>query len=49
MESECLARGVPCIEFAMGSKCAKNTIRTDELTAVNSNINIKPINAKNSL
>ena len=46
MESGCLARGVPCVEFAMGSK-AKNRIGTDKLTAVDpGDIDIKPVNAK---
>ena len=46
MESGCLARGVPCVEFAIGSK-AKNRIRTEKLTAVDpGDIDIKPVNAK---
>ena len=47
IESGCLARGVPCVEFAIGSK-AKNRIGTDKLTAVDSDINIdiKLVNAK---
>ena len=45
IESGCLARGVPCVEFAISSK-AKNRIRTDKLTAVDpGDIDIKPINA----
>ena len=47
MESGCLARGVPCIEFAVGSRGAKNRIGTDKLTAVDpGDIDIKPVNAK---
>ena len=46
IENGCLARGMPCVEFAIGSK-AKNRIRTDKLTAVEpGDINIKPVNAK---
>ena len=46
MESGCLARGVPCVEFAIGSK-AKNRIGTEKLTAVEpGDIDIKPVNAK---
>ena len=45
IKSGCLARDVPCVEFAIGSK-AKNRIGTDKLIAVNSNINIKLVNAK---
>ena len=48
IESGCLARGVPCVEFAIGSK-AKNRIGTEKLTAVEPrdiNIDIKPVNAK---
>ena len=48
MESGCLARGVPCVEFAIGSK-AKNRIGADKLTAVDPediDIDIKPVNAK---
>ena len=46
MESGYLACGVPCIEFAVGSKSANNRIGTVKLTAVNSDIDIKPVNAK---
>ena len=49
MENGCLARGVPCIEFAVGSKGAKNRIGADKLTAVDLgdiDIDIKPVNAK---
>ena len=47
MENGCLARGVPCIKFAVGSKSAKNRIRPDKLTAVDlGDIDIKPMNAK---
>ena len=47
MESRCLVYGVLCVEFAIGSK-AKNRIRVEKLTAVNSDIDIdiKPVNAK---
>ena len=46
IESRCLARGVPCVEFAIGSK-TKNRIGTDKLTAVDpGDIDIKPVNAK---
>ena len=46
IESACLARGVPCVEFTMGSK-AKNKIGTNKLTAVDpGDIDIKPVNAK---
>ena len=46
MESRCLARGVPCVKFAIGSK-AKNKIGTDKLTAIDpGDIDIKPVNAK---
>ena len=45
MESGCLARGVPCVEFAIGNK-AKNRIGTEKLSATNSDIDIKPVNAK---
>ena len=46
MENKCLARGVPCVEFAISSK-AKNRIGTDKLTAVDpGDIDIKPVNAK---
>ena len=47
IESRCLARGVLCVEFAIGSK-AKNRIGADKLTAVNPDIDIdiKPVNAK---
>ena len=46
MESGCLARGVPCVKFAMGSK-AKNRIGADKLTAVDpGDIDIKPVNTK---
>ena len=46
MESGCIACGVPCVEFAIGSK-AKNRIGTDKLTAMDpGDINIKPVNAK---
>ena len=41
-----LAYGIPCVEFAIGSK-AKNRIRTDKLTAVDPrDMDIKPVNAK---
>ena len=47
MENGCLARGVPCIEFAVGSKGTKNRIEADKLTAVHpGDIDIKPVNAK---
>ena len=46
IENGCLARDVPCVEFAIGSK-AKNKIETDKLTAMDpGDINIKPVNAK---
>ena len=47
IESGCLAHGVPCVEFAIGSK-AKNRIGVDKLTAIDSDIdiNIRPVNAK---
>ena len=47
MESGFLARGVPCVKFAIGSK-AKNRIGADKLTAVNPDIDIdiKLVNAK---
>ena len=47
IESGCLARGVSCVEFAIGSK-AKNRIGADKLTAVDSDvdIDIQPVNAK---
>ena len=46
MESGCLAHGVLCIEFAVGSK-AKNRIGTDKLTAIDpGSVDIKPVNAK---
>ena len=46
MKSGCLAHGVPCVEFAIGSK-AKNRIGMDKLTAVDPrDIDIKPVNAK---
>ena len=47
IKSGCLAHGVPCVEFAVGSK-AKNRIGADKLTAVNPDIDIdiKPVNAK---
>ena len=47
MESGYLARGIPCIEFAVGNKDAKNKIGADKLTAVDpGNIDIKLVNAK---
>ena len=47
MEIRCLTRGVPCIEFAVGNKGAKNRIGADKLTAVDpGDIDIKPVNAK---
>ena len=46
MESGCLAHGVPCIEFAMGSK-TKNRIWTDKFTAIDpGSVDIKLVNAK---
>ena len=46
MESECLAHGIPCVKFAVGSK-AKNKIGIKKLTVVDpGDINIKPVNAK---
>ena len=46
IKSSCLARGVPCVEFAMGSK-AKNRIGTEKLTVVDpGDIDIKPVNIK---
>ena len=46
IENRCLACGVPCVKFAVGSK-TKNKIRTDKLTAIDpGNIGIKPVNAK---
>ena len=45
IESGCLTHGVPCVEFAIGSK-AKNRIGTEKPTAIDSDIDIKPINAK---
>ena len=45
IESGCLARGVPCIKFAIGSK-DKNRIGAEKPTAIESEINIRPINAK---
>ena len=46
IENRCLARGVPCVEFAMGSK-TKNRIRIDKLTAMDlGDMDIKPVNAK---
>ena len=48
MENGCLARGVPCVKFAIGSK-AKNKIGADKLIAVDPrdiDINTKLVNAK---
>ena len=46
MKSGYLARGVLCVEFAIGSK-AKNRIGTEKLTAVEpGDIDIKPVDAK---
>ena len=42
MEKECFSCGVPCIEFAVGSK-AKHNIGDKKLTAID-DINIKPVN-----
>ena len=49
IENGYLARGVPCIEFAVGSKSTKNRIRADKLTAMHPRdigIDIKLVNAK---
>ena len=51
MESGCLAHGMLCVEFAIGSK-AKNRIGLNKFTAVDSgdiNIDIKPVNPKHFL
>ena len=47
IKSGCLAHGVPCVEFAIGSK-ARNRIGADKLITVDLNIDIdiKPVNAK---
>ena len=46
MKSGCLAHGIPCVEFAIGS-IAKNRIGADKLTAVDpGDIDIKLVNAK---
>ena len=45
VESKCLACGILCVKFAIGSK-TKNRIKVEKLTAVNSNIDIKLVNAK---
>ena len=45
MKKSCLAHGMPCIEFAVGSKL-KNVIESEKLGAVDSRINIQPVNAK---
>ena len=45
MESGCLAHGVPCVEFAIGSK-AKNKIGTDKHTAIDSDVDTRLVNAK---
>ena len=47
MESGCLTRGIPCIEYAIGSKAAKDKIGAEKLTVVDpEDIDIKPANAK---
>ena len=45
MEKGCLSRGVPCIEFAVGSKL-KNVIGSEKPAAVDPGIDIQPVNAK---
>ena len=47
MKSGCLAHGISCVKFAIGSK-TKNKIGANKHIAVNLdiNINIKPVNAK---
>ena len=45
MEKNCLSRGMPCIEFAVGNKL-KNVIESKKPAAVNSGINIQPVNTK---
>ena len=48
IESGCLAHGILCVEFAIGSK-AKSRIGAEKLTAVDPqdiDIDIKPVNAK---
>ena len=44
MEEGCLSRGIPCIEFAIGSKL-RDKIGPDKPKADNG-IDIKPVNAK---
>ena len=45
IEKRCLLRGIPCVEFAVGSK-AKHLIEMEKLTATDSNIEIKLVSAK---
>ena len=47
IENGCLARSVPCVKFAIGSK-VKNRIGADKLIAIDPDIDIdiKPVNAK---
>ena len=48
IDNSYLARGVPCIKFAIGSsKDTKNRIGMDKLTAIGpGSVDIKPVDAK---
>lgn len=45
IESGCFLRDILCIKFAIGNK-VKDKIRAKKFTAVDNNIEIKPVNAK---
>ena len=45
MEKDCLSRGMPCIEFAVGNKL-KNVIGSEKPATVDARIDIQSVNTK---